>query len=145
VDLGPERISRAVQTDRTVRQPITATQVVASGQTTCSLSPISVQHAEISSPCPLRPTSLAFSLLHQHRTHTTSTLMTTTSSMAEEQATEPMGNLRGGPEQDETMGEPVGGAAEEAPRPTTPPLEINTNLFEEGYRGLPWGVPVQHL
>jgi hypothetical protein len=58
--------------------------------------------------------------------------------MAEEQATEPMGDLRGGPEQDETMGGPMVGALEGNPEPTGPPLSIDTGLFGAGYRGNSW-------
>jgi hypothetical protein len=73
-----------------------------------------------------------------YRIHTTSTLMTTASSMAEEQATEPMGDLGGGLEQDKTMGGPMAGVPEEAPRPMAPPLRVNTSTFRAGYKGLPW-------
>jgi hypothetical protein len=67
LDLQPEHICCVVQTEGTARWLITPTQIVASGQTTRSLSPSSVRNAEISTPCPLRPTPLAFSLPHQHR------------------------------------------------------------------------------
>jgi hypothetical protein len=76
-----------------------------------------------------------------YRIHYTSTLTTTTtaSSMAEGQATEPMGNLRGRPEQDEAMGGPMAGAPEGAPGPVAPPLRVNTSGFGAGYKGGPWG------
>jgi hypothetical protein len=54
--------------------------------------------------------------------------------MAEEQATEPMGDLGGGIEQDETMGGPVAGMEEQIPQPLAPPLRIDTTV---GAR-MPW-------
>jgi hypothetical protein len=80
-----------------------------------------------------------------YRIHTTNTLTTTTKtpSMAEEQATEPMGDLGRGPEQDEAMGGPVGGPMVEVPEETlrsaVPPLRIDTSMFRGGYRGMTWG------
>jgi hypothetical protein len=74
-----------------------------------------------------------------YRIHPTSTptTMTTTPSMAEEQATEPMGNLRGGLEQDEAMGGPVVGAEEQIPQPPAPPLRIDTTYgFGADTRGV---------
>jgi hypothetical protein len=66
-----------IQTDEKSGRPITLTLAVVSGKTTRSLSPSSLQNAEISTPRPLRPTPLAFSLLHQHRQWDWATSQTT--------------------------------------------------------------------
>jgi hypothetical protein len=55
-----------------------------------------------------------------YRIHTTTTPTTTTSAMASEQSTGAMGLLRGGPEQDKTMGGPVAGQEEQVPEPPAP-------------------------